>query len=95
MQEKVYEPYFRQLKSKDVSSYVDNEFCPVQPLERLEFYLGLQFPEGYSADDRRANPGLAPASELKNLPPATIGACGLDIFRDEDLLYAKRLGESG
>jgi acetyl esterase/lipase len=83
------------MKSKKVSSYVNDEICPIQPLKQLEFYLGMQFPNGYSVDDRRTKLGLASIEELKDLPPATIGACGLDIFRDEDLLYAKLLHESG
>ena len=58
-------------------------------------FNSLLFHETPKPEDRRANPGLATAGEVEKLPPATFGVCGLDPLRDEGLLYAKLLQESG
>lgn len=89
------EPLFRQLKQPEQSSYVENEFAPILPVSRVRMFNGLLHQKPPSPDDRRLNPGLAPANELKDLPPAAFGICGLDPLRDEGLLYAKMLHENG
>lgn len=89
------EPLFRRLKDPDKSSYQENEFAPILPLTRMRMFNGLLHHKPPSADDRRLNPGLAPLDELKGLPPAVFGICGLDPLRDEGLLYAKMLHEAG
>ena len=93
--EDCYEPYLGQLKDPSLSSYKENEFAPILPLTRLRFFNKLLFPTSPDAGDRRANPGLASSEEVKGLPPATFGICGLDPLRDEGLLYAKLLQENG
>lgn len=55
----------------------------------------LVCPKPPPIEDRRASPGLASAEEVKDLPPTTIGVCGLDPLRDEALIYAKLLAENG
>ena len=90
-----YEPYLRQLKDSSLSSHKENEFAPILPKTRIEFFMGLLFRESPKADDRRANPGLATVDEVVKLPPAAFGICGLDPLRDEGLLFAKLLHENG
>jgi acetyl esterase/lipase len=58
---------------------------------------------GWSAllGDRAGGPGVSPyaaaarATDLSGLPPTYLEVGQLDIFRDEDLDYARRLGASG
>ena len=91
-----YQPYLDQLKDPSLSSWKENEFAPVLPVSRIEFFNSMLFPNGPpSKDDRRANPGLATGEEVQKLPPATFGICGLDPLRDEGLLFAKMLSEHG
>ncbi len=89
------EPYIKQMKSPDVWSWKENEFAPILPVSRIDFYNSMLFPESPQSDDRRANPGLATPQEAARLPPATFGVCGLDPVRDEGLLFAKLLQENG
>ena len=93
--EDCYHPYLRQLKDPNLSSYKENEFAPILPLTRLRFFNKMLFPTSPDPADRRANPGLATPQEVKGLPPATFGICGLDPLRDDGLLYAKLLHENG
>lgn len=58
-------------------------------------FNNLVCPKPPPLEDRRANPGLASAEEVRDLPPTTIVCCGLDPLRDEALLYAKLLAENG
>lgn len=90
-----YEAYRRQLKDPSLSSYKENEFAPILPKTRVEFFTSMLFPVPPKPDDRRANPSLATAEEVAKLPPATFAICGLDPLRDEGLLYAKLLNENG
>lgn len=86
---------FSQLKDPTKSSYKENEFAPVLPLTRMRMFNGLLHHKPPRNDDRRINPGLASPDELKSLPPAAFGVCGLDPLRDEGLIYAKMLHENG
>ena len=90
-----HDSYFQQLKDPSLSSYKENEFAPILPVSRIDFFISMLFPEPPKAEDRRANPGLATAEEVATLPPATFGICGLDPVRDEGLLFAKLLQENG
>lgn len=79
-----YQAYLDQLKDPGVSSWKENESAPILPVSRIEFFNSMLFPDGPPGkDDRRANPGLATVEEVKKLPPATFGICGLDPLRDE------------
>ena len=93
--EDCYAPLLKYLKDESVSSYKENEFAPVLPLSRMRMFNSLLYRAPPQPEDRRANPGLATADELKDLPPATFGVCGLDPLRDEALIYAKLLHENG
>lgn len=91
-----YGPLLAQMKSPEISSYKENENAPILPLSRFRMFISLLFPDGPpSQDDRRYNVSTAPPSEVKDLPPTTFGIAGLDPLRDEGLLYAKLLTESG
>ncbi|SFE05428.1 Acetyl esterase/lipase [Lentibacillus persicus] len=52
---------------------------------------------GGSAGEENVSPYAAPAraKDLSNLPPAYIEVGALEVFRDEDIDYAKRLMQSG
>ena len=56
-------------------------------LEAWNWYLGGKEADQYSAPAR--------ASNLFGLPPAYIDVGELDMFRDEDIQFAKRLAEAG
>lgn len=87
------EPLFRQLRDPTKSSYQENELAPILPMTRMRMFNDLLHHKPPSPDDRRLNPRLAPSPELRGLPPAVFGVCGLDPLRDEALLYAKMLHE--
>jgi triacylglycerol lipase len=53
-------------------------------------YLG-----GLSGDNVPATAAPARATDLSGLPPAWISTTDLDLFRDEDIDYARRLTEAG
>lgn len=89
-----YEGHLERLKSKEVSSYVQNENAPILPKARLDLFNSLLFPDRVPPE-RRANPGNATADEIKGLPPAVFGIAGADPLRDEGLLYAQHLASNG
>lgn len=58
-------------------------------------YLGR--PPGDAAGDAEVSPHAAPARavDLRGLPPTFIAVGGLDLFLDEDILFAQRLSRAG
>ncbi|MBN8579495.1 MAG: alpha/beta hydrolase [Anaerolineae bacterium] len=56
-----------------------------------ESYLGKH----YGADDILAHSVPARREDLSGLPPAWIGVGTLDVFYEEDMMYAQRLKEAG
>ncbi|KAI4599085.1 hypothetical protein KJ359_002042 [Pestalotiopsis sp. 9143b] len=46
-------------------------------------------------EDLSMNPGYVSAAQARGLPPTTVAVAGMDILRDEGLLYAKTLTEAG
>lgn len=56
-----------------------------------QWYTGL--PAGAPTVSGLAAPGRY--EDLSGLPPAWVGVGSLDLFHDEDLVYAKRLADSG
>lgn len=93
--EDCYESHLAQMKDPGISSYPENEFAPILPLTRLRMFNKLLFQGIPDPEDRRMNPGNATPEEVEGLPPATFGIAGLDPLRDEGLLYAKLLQDSG
>lgn len=92
-----YEQQVKQLRSPEVSSYVDNKDAPILPVSRIKLFTELLHDTGseMNGSDRRINPGNATAEEVTGLPPTTFGIAGRDPLRDEGLLYAKLLSENG
>lgn len=83
------------LKSPEVSSYKQNEFAPLLPVERINQFNSLLRIAHPDPEDRRLNPGNATPEEVKLLPPTTLGVAGHDPLRDEGLLFGKLLAENG
>ncbi|KAK7424612.1 hypothetical protein QQZ08_008495 [Neonectria magnoliae] len=90
-----YEPQLKQLKDASLSSYKENEHAPILPVKTALFFTELLSIENLAVDDVRLNPGNVTSSQVKGLPPTVFGIAGLDPLRDEGLLYAKLLTESG
>lgn len=85
----------REMKSPEVSSYVENEFAPILPKATAQFFIDLLKTGKPDIKDTKLNPGNATSEEVKGMPPTLFGIAGLDPLRDEALLYAKRLAEAG
>ncbi|KAH0442370.1 hypothetical protein CcaCcLH18_01412 [Colletotrichum camelliae] len=90
-----YDGHLKRLKHPAVSSYAENENAPILPRRMIELFVGLLKIEKPDYNDLRLNPGNVSAELLKGMPPTTLGIAGLDPLRDEGLLYAKLLTESG
>lgn len=89
-----YEPQLRRLQKGAISSYVENEFAPLLPAARSRLFCELLQVENPREDDTNLNPGNATIEQARGLPPTTFGVCGLDLLRDEGLLFAKLLTEA-
>lgn len=63
----------------------------------LPKYLFQMFQEAYHAEYPPENPEISPAlwGSLNYLPKAYMQVCGLDVLRDEGLLYEKLMREAG
>ncbi|RBR06159.1 uncharacterized protein FIESC28_11174 [Fusarium coffeatum] len=90
-----YAPILEQLKDPALSSYVQNADAPLLGKAALEKFTSLLKVAKPDPKDVRLNIGLASAEQVKGLPPTTLGVSGLDPFRDEGLLYGKKLAEAG
>ncbi|KAF2151570.1 alpha/beta hydrolase fold-3 domain-containing protein [Myriangium duriaei CBS 260.36] len=90
-----YAPQLVRMKNRETSSYSENKNAPILPLERAQMFLNLLDVEQPDQRDLRLNPGNATLADIKGLPPTVFGVAGLDILRDEALLYAKLLTEAG
>lgn len=91
-----YEPQFAKMKSKEVSSYVENVNAPLLPVSRVdEFTKLLKVPADLDVRDTKVNIGNVEEDKVKGMPPSVFGIAALDPFRDEGLLYAKMLTENG
>lgn len=77
------------------SSYQENEFAPVLPVSKINWFNDLVHSQAPLASDRRVNILAASPEEVHGLPPTTFGIAGLDPLRDEALLYANVLAENG
>ena len=88
--------------------YISTHFEPPNQIRTSEDHVTILNQLGFTESDEISHvisnfeAGLADplnfplmASDLSNLPPAYILACEHDTLRDDALLYAKRLGDSG
>ncbi|KAE8150661.1 Alpha/Beta hydrolase protein [Aspergillus avenaceus] len=95
--ESCYASQVAQLRDPSVSSYVQCEHAPILPVNRIRLFNQLLGAASGSVleSDRRINPGLATAEEVKGLPATTFGIAGRDPLRDEGLLFAMLLNRNG
>ncbi|KAF4954505.1 hypothetical protein FSARC_12118 [Fusarium sarcochroum] len=61
----------------------------------IQYFTGLLKVHNPDPQDLRLSPANASSSQVKGLPPTIFGIAGLDPFRDEGLLFAKKLAEAG
>lgn len=90
-----YESQLKLLKDPSLSSYKQNEFAAILPLERIKQFNELLSVKQPDPEDRRLNPGYATPEEVRQLPPTTFGIAGSDPLRDEALFYGKLLADNG
>ncbi|KPM42366.1 hypothetical protein AK830_g4211 [Neonectria ditissima] len=90
-----YKPQLERLKDASLSSYNENEHAPILPLKTARFFTELLKVENPQVNDTRLNPGNATSAQVKGLPSTVFGIAGLDPLRDEGLLYAELLTETG
>lgn len=90
-----YAPQKAKLVSPEVSSYVQNKDAPILPAERMRLFSDLLKVTSPKEDDLRLNPGNASTAQVQHLPPTVFGVAGMDMLRDEALLYAMLLHNAG
>lgn len=88
-------PQKAKLKDLNSSSYVKNFDAPILPSKRVKLFSTLMGVENPDEDDLCLNPGNASQEAVKHLPPTVVGVAGLDMLRDEGLLFAKMLHDAG
>lgn len=90
-----YDSIMAQMKDPSISSIEENENAPILSMKVVRMFVDLLKVEKPTADDLVLNPGNAAPDQVTGLPPTVFGIAGLDPLRDEALLYAKLLTESG
>lgn len=90
-----YAPQKAKLVAPEVSSYVQNKDAPILPAERMMLFSDLLKVTNPREDDLRLNPGNASSAQVQHLPPTVFGVAGMDMLRDEALLYAMLLHDAG
>lgn len=90
-----YEPQMKKIKDPSISSYEQNRDAPILPMTTAMMFTDLLKVENKDSSDLRLNPGNASVSDVTGFPPTAFGISGMDILRDEGLLYAKMLVEAG
>ena len=95
-----YETYsegpLKLMKSREISSMVENENAPILPMKACESFTKLLKISKVELSDPKANTlTAATADDVKGMPPTIFGIAGMDPLRDEALLYAKLLAEAG
>ncbi|KAF1974478.1 alpha/beta hydrolase fold-3 domain-containing protein [Bimuria novae-zelandiae CBS 107.79] len=85
----------KQMKSREISSIVENENAPVLPMKACYAFTSLLKIPKVELEDPKTNVlTAATADVVKGMPPTIFGVAGLDPLRDEALLYAKLLAEA-
>lgn len=86
----------KMMKSREVSSVVENEDAPLLPMKTVYAFTKLLQVPKVELDDPKTNTLTAVTPEdIRKMPPTIFGIAGLDPLRDEALLYAKKLAEGG
>lgn len=83
------------MKSKAISSYVENEDAPLLPVKVVQYFFDHLKIDTHDLRDTKLNIISATDEEVKGMPPSVFGIAGLDPLRDEAMLYAKKLAEAG
>ncbi|ETS77624.1 hypothetical protein PFICI_09686 [Pestalotiopsis fici W106-1] len=87
-------PILKKFKDPAVCSLQQLCNAPTLPMSTFQMITKmLQIPDP-KEEDLRLNPGYVSASRAEGLPPTVIVTAGMDILRDEGLLYAKTLTEA-
>ncbi|KAG5951142.1 hypothetical protein E4U53_003702 [Claviceps sorghi] len=90
-----YAPQLKKLKDASKSSYKENEDAPHLPTRVVRMFSSLLQTGTPDPLDFRLSPGNASVEDVRGLPPTTFGIAGLDVMRDEALLYSELLAEAG
>ena len=88
-------PQMAKMKDSLVHSWETCRGAPILDRATCELFMDLLAVEKLDETDIRMNPGNATPDQMKGLPPTIVSVAGLDPLRDEGLLYAKLLAESG
>jgi acetyl esterase/lipase len=83
------------LDDRQVSSSSRRDGLPIWSRDSNEFGWRSYLGDLYGTGDVPAHAAPARATDLRGLPPALVIVGGADGFRDEDIEYALRLGQSG
>ncbi len=81
----------KQLKN---SSYIINKDAPILGKKSVESMFELLKMGDVDLKDTKVNQVNATADEVKGLPPTVVSVAGMDLLRDEGLLYGKLLSEA-
>lgn len=77
----------------DTDSYAENADGPLLERRDMEWFWELYLRSPVDAHNQFASP--LRASDLSNLPPATVVTAGFDPLRDDGVAYAERLAHAG
>ncbi|OTA68563.1 hypothetical protein K449DRAFT_412375 [Hypoxylon sp. EC38] len=90
-----YRPMTQKFKDPTKFSINQNRNAPIVSMATFRVYTDLLKIDNPDENDLRLNPGYASSSQVAGFPPTVCAVAGLDLFRDEGLLYAKALVEAG
>ncbi|KAI5923498.1 Alpha/Beta hydrolase protein [Camillea tinctor] len=90
-----YERIIQKFEDPSVCSLQQNRDAPLLSMSTFRLFSDLLQIPTPNVDDLRLNPGYASTSQVVGLPPTVCAVAGLDILRDEGLLYAETLSEAG
>ena len=85
----------KKMKSREICSRETNANAPMLPKHVGEFFVNLLQVPSLDFKDTKLNIVNASPDEVKGFPPTVIAVAGMDMLRDEGLLFAKLLTESG
>lgn len=86
----------KRLPTSGPSSREENANAPVLPAAVVTYFSSLlKVPADVGPKDTKLNVAGAAEEDVRGMPPSVLGIAGLDMLRDEALLYAKTLAEAG
>ncbi|KAI1772700.1 Alpha/Beta hydrolase protein [Hypoxylon cercidicola] len=90
-----YEPMIKKFQDPAVCSLNQNKDEPMLSMSNLQLYTGLLKIQNPDEHDLKLNPGYVSTSQATGLPPTVCAVAGLDVLRDEGLLFASTLVKAG